>query len=133
MPVLPGKRTFEHDNLIGSALPLADQPGSRLQLSAKSFPDLPALFKLLCELAQPPLRLQAQPAESELLHSICDGSHQQLAAEVGRRLRPEETTPLLTKLADVELGEARKRLLADRVLPGRHRRHRSRLSTGTSR
>jgi hypothetical protein len=52
------------------------------------------------------------------LHAECNSSHQQLAAEVSARLSFVETTPLLTKFADIEREEARERLLIDNVPVG---------------
>jgi len=40
-------------------------------------------FELLGKLAELPLRRSTQAAESEFLHPVRDGSHEQLAAEVG--------------------------------------------------
>ncbi len=60
--------------------------------------------------------LRAEAAESHFLHPACDSSYQQLAAEVRRCVRFVEGAPLLTKLAEVELGEARERLPASRSI-----------------
>jgi hypothetical protein len=62
------------------------------------------------------LPLRAEAAESDLLHPVCDSSQQQLAAEVRRSLRFVENAPLLTKLAEADLGEARERLPASRCI-----------------
>jgi hypothetical protein len=72
------------------------------------------LLELLCNPKQlvPPRR--AQPAKGDFLHPVCDGSQQQLAAEVGGRGSFVETTPLLAQFANVESGEARERLPASR-------------------
>jgi hypothetical protein len=67
---------------------------------------------LLCNLAELALPPRAEPARSDFLHPVCDSSHQQLAAEMRRCCGFVESAPLLTKFAEVELGEARKRLLA---------------------
>jgi hypothetical protein len=58
-------------------------------------------------------------AESDLLHPVSDSSQQQLAAEVRRSLRFVENAPLLTKLAEADLGEARERLPASRCIVDR--------------
>ena len=65
----------------------------------------------LTELALP---LRTEAAENDLLHPVCDSSQQKLAAEVRRSLSFVENAPLLTKLAEAELREARKRLPATR-------------------
>src|ERR1700730_6864606 len=130
---LPGEAVIEHQHLMNATVPLAHQPGSRLQFPASSYPGRTGLLQVLCNLPESPLRLQTQAAESEFLHAICNSSHQQLAAEVWRRHCFVETAPPLTKFADVELGEARERLLAEIVSPGRHRCHRAGLSAGASR
>jgi hypothetical protein len=54
-----------------------------------------------------------QTAAGEFLHSVCDGSRQQLAAEVRGCGRFVETTPLLTQFADVERQEVPERLRID--------------------
>src|SRR6516225_318840 len=79
---LPREAVIEYQNLVGSALPLADQPGSRLQLGASARPRRARLPELLCDLPQPALQLGAQTAQSEFLQAICNSTHQQLAAEV---------------------------------------------------
>src|SRR6266851_1639526 len=65
---LPGEAVIEDHDFVGSTLPLAYQPGSGLQLR--------------CDLAQLALWLWAETAQSNLLHSVCDRSDQQLAAEM---------------------------------------------------
>jgi hypothetical protein len=75
-----------------------------------------ALFEVLSKLTELAPPLQTEPAESDFLHPVCDSSQQQLAAEVRRSLRFVENAPLLTKLAEAELGEARKRLPASRCI-----------------
>jgi hypothetical protein len=74
------------------------------------------LLQLLCNLAELALPPRAQPAKSDFLHPVCDSSHQKLAAEMWRCLGFVESAPLLTKLAEVEFGEARKRLPASRCI-----------------
>src|SRR6267143_244415 len=131
---LPGEAVIENHDLVSSPLPLAHQPGSGLQLRAEADPSLSSLLQLLCDLAQLALRLRAQTAQNNLLHSVCDRSDQQLAAEIGGSIRLVETVPLLAKLADVELGEARERLPAGLLVSGGHGRHRSEaVSTRASR
>jgi hypothetical protein len=48
------------------------------------------------------------------LHPVCDGSYQQLAAQMRRRIGFVERAPLLAKLAEIELQEARERLPVSR-------------------
>ena len=115
--VLPGEAAIEYQHLIGSALPFPNQPGSGLQLGARTYPPLWAVIELLSKSTKLALPLRAEAAESDFLHPVCDSSHQQLAAEVRGRLSFVETTPLMTQFADVEGGEARERLLADGVSP----------------
>jgi hypothetical protein len=74
------------------------------------------LLELLCKLAELALRLRAQAAQGDFLQPVCDSSYQQLAAEVRRCLHFVDTTPLLTKFAEVELGEARERLPTSRSI-----------------
>src|SRR5439155_21564871 len=105
--------------------PFAYQPRSGFQLRAETFRRLSSLLKLHCDLAQLTLRLRAQTAQSNLLHPVCDRSDQQLAAEMWRSIGFVYKTPLLAKLAEIELGEARQRLPAGIVLSGGHGRHRS--------
>jgi hypothetical protein len=66
--------------------------------------------------AQLALPLRAEAAESGFLHPVCDSSYQQLAAEMRRDIGFVESAPLLTKLAEVELGEAHERLPASRCI-----------------
>jgi hypothetical protein len=113
---LPGEAVIEHEHLIGSALPFSNQPGSGLQLGTRTYPPLLALVEVLSKLTELALPLRAEPAESDLLHPVCDSSPQKLAADVRRRLRFVENAPLLTKLAETELGEARKRLPVSRCI-----------------
>src|SRR5215831_4009093 len=113
---MPGEAVIAHQHLIGSTLPFANQPGSGLQFGTSAYPGRSALFELLGKLAELALPLWAHTAESEFLHPVCDGSQQQLAAEVRRRLGFVERAPLLTKLAEIELGEARERLPASRCI-----------------
>jgi hypothetical protein len=117
MRALPGEAVIEHQHLIGLALPFPNQPGSGLQLRASAYRRCSGLLELLCNLVELALPPRAQPAQGDFLHAVCDSSHQQLAAEVPWRLSFVETTPLLTKFTNVELGEARERLLTDSVLP----------------
>ena len=73
---------------------------------------------MLCNPQELALRLWAQPATGEFLHAVCDSSHQQLAAEVPRRLSFVETTPLLTQFSEIEREEARQRLRIDNLPVG---------------
>jgi hypothetical protein len=75
-----------------------------------------AVVEVLSKLMELALPLRTKAAENDLLHPVCDSSQQQLAAEVRRRVRFVENAPLLTKLAEAELGEARKRLPATRCI-----------------
>src|SRR5215472_13501854 len=111
---LPREPVIEYQHVIGSPLPFANQPGSGLQLGTRAYPRRSALFELLGKLAELALPLWAQTAESQFLHPVCDGSQQQLSAEARRWLGFVESAPLLTKLAEIELGEARERLPASR-------------------
>jgi hypothetical protein len=65
---------------------------------------------------RPKLPLRAEAAESDLLHPVCDSSQQQFAAEMRGCIGFVERAPALTKLAEIELGEARKRLPASRCI-----------------
>src|SRR5205085_10022833 len=47
---LPRETVIEHEHLIGSALPLPNEPGSSFQFEARTAPDISGFFKLLCEL-----------------------------------------------------------------------------------
>src|SRR5882757_6726511 len=111
---LPGETVIEYQHLIGSALPFPNQPGSGLQLGASTYVGCSGLLELLCNLAELALPPRAEAAQGDFLHPICDSSHQQLAAEMRRGLGFVESAPLPTKFAEVELGEARKRLPASR-------------------
>src|SRR3974377_2314937 len=104
--------------LKGSPLPFANQPGSGLQLGARAYRRRSALFELPGKLAQLALPLRAQAAESEFLHPVRDGSHEQRTAEMRRRRGFVENAPLPTKLAKIELGEARERLPASPCIVG---------------
>jgi len=73
---LPGEAIIEDRDFVGSALPLAYQPGSGLQLPAETFRRLSSLLQLLCDLAQLALRLRAETAQSNFLHPVCDRSDQ---------------------------------------------------------
>jgi hypothetical protein len=75
-----------------------------------------AVVELLSKLTELALPLRTEAAENDLLHPVCDSSQQQLAAEVRRSLRLVENAPMLTKLAEAELREARKRLPATRCI-----------------
>src|SRR5436190_2794015 len=79
---LPGEAVIEDHDLVSSPLPLAHQPGSRLQLRAEADRCGSGLLQLLRDLAQLALRLRAETAQSNFLHPVCDRSDQQLAAEM---------------------------------------------------
>jgi hypothetical protein len=119
MRALPGEAVVEHQYIIGSTLPFSNQPSSRLQLGTRTYPHLLARVELPSKLTELTLPLRAEAAESDLLHPVCDSSQQQFAAEVRRRLRVVENTPLLTKLAEAKLGEAQERLPASRCIVDR--------------
>src|SRR5882724_7094824 len=125
LAALPGEAVIEDHDLVGSPPPFADQPSSGFQLRAQAYCGLTTFLQLLCDLAQLALLLRAQTAQSNFLHPVGDRSDQQLAAEMQRSIRLVETAPLLAKLADVELGEARERLPAGILLSDGHGRHRS--------
>ena len=74
------------------------------------------MVELLRNLAKLALLLRAQAAESGLLHPVCDSSYQQRAAEMRGCIGFVERAPALTKLAKIELAEARERLPASRCL-----------------
>src|SRR5882724_5439678 len=79
---LPGEAVIEDLDLVSSPLPLAHQPGTGLQLRAEAFRSRSGLLQLHGDLAQLTLRLRAETAQSHFLHSVCDRSNQQLAAEM---------------------------------------------------
>src|SRR5689334_20417752 len=112
MRALPREALIEHEQLIGSALPLPNEPGSRFQFEARTAPDLSGFFELLCELTELALPLRAEPAKGDFLQAVCDGAQQQLAAEMRGCVGFVESAPLLTKLSRRELREARERLPA---------------------
>ena len=110
MCALPRETGIEHENLIGSALPLPNQPGSRFQFDTSTPPDLSGFVELICNMAELALALRAEPAERDFLQAVCNGAQQQLAAEMRRCLGFVESAPLLPQLAEREFGEARERL-----------------------
>src|SRR5690348_16907679 len=110
MCALPRETVIKHEHLIGSALPLPNQPGSRFQFDTSTPPDLSGFVELLCNVAELALALRAEPAECDFLQAVCDGAQQQLAAEMRGCFGFVESAPLLPQLADLELGEARQRL-----------------------
>src|SRR5205807_1115272 len=89
---------------------------------AETFRSPSGLLQLRCDLAQ---WLQAETAQSNFLHPVCDRPDHQLTAEMRGNIDFVETAPLLAKLVDVELGEARERLPAGILVSGGHGRHRS--------
>ena len=97
---------MEDQHLIGLALPFPNQPGSGLQLGATRRGRCSGLLELPCNLVELALPPRAQPAKSDFLHPVCDSSYQQLEAEMRRCLGFVENAPLLTKLPEIELGEA---------------------------
>ena len=113
---MPREAVIEHQHLIGSALPFPNQPGSRTQFGTRTYPPLSALLEVLRKFAELALPFRAKAAESNFLHPVCDSSYQQLAAEMRGCISFVERAPALTKLAEIELGEARKRLPASRCI-----------------
>src|SRR5690348_16297863 len=107
MCALPRETVIKHEHLIGSALPLPNQPGSRFQFDTSTPPDLSGFVELLCNVAELALVLRAEPVERDFLQAVCDGVQQQLAAEMRGCLGFVESAPLLPQLAERELGEAR--------------------------
>src|SRR5947209_19555167 len=113
MCALPRETVIEHEHLIGSALPLPNQPGSRFQFDTSTPPDLSGFLEVLCNMAKLALALRAEPAERDFLQPVCDGAQQQLAAEMQGCLGFVESAPLLPQLAKLEFREARERLPAN--------------------
>ena len=111
---LPGEAVIKHQHLIGSAPPFSNQPGSGFQFEASTPPAFCGLVDLPRNVAKLALPLRAEAAESGFLHPVCDSSYQQLAAEMRGRIGFVERAPALTKLAEIELGEAREGLPASR-------------------
>ena len=118
MRVLPGEAAIEDQHVIGSALPFSNQSGPGLQLGARRYGGRSGLLELLGNLAELALPSRAQAAKRDFLHPVCDSSYQQLVAEVRRGIGFVESAPVLTKFAEVELGEARERLPASRSIWG---------------
>jgi hypothetical protein len=114
MRALPREAAIEHQHLTGSAPPFPNQPGPGLQLRARAYPPLSALFELPSKLAELAVPLRAEAADSEFLHPVRNSAQQQLAAEVRRWIGFVEGAPMLPELAKAELGEARQRLPASR-------------------
>src|SRR5215475_3508464 len=84
--------------------------------SGSTPPDFCGLVELLRNVAKLALPLRAEAAESGFLHPVCDSSYQQFAAEMRGCIGFVERAPALTKLAEIELGEARERLPASRCI-----------------
>src|SRR5689334_23144353 len=112
MSALPRETVIEHEHLIGSALPLPNQPGSRFQFDTSTSPDLSGFVELLCSVAELALALWTEPAERDFLQAVCDGAQQQLAAEMRGCVGNVESAPSLPQLPELELREARERLPA---------------------
>src|SRR5204863_6805163 len=89
------------------------------QFDTSTPPDRSGFVELLGDVAELALALRAEPAERDFLQAVCDGAQQQLAAEMRGCLGFVESAPLLTKLAERELGEARQRLPASRNISKR--------------
>src|SRR5215472_16534959 len=133
MRALPGEASIEDHDLVASTPPLAHQPSTGWEQRAKARRGCPGLLHLHCDLPQLTLRFRAQPAQRQFLHPIGNSAHQQVAAQTRAGIGFVETAPLLAKLVETEHREARERLPAGIPVPGRHRSHRSVVSTGTSR
>src|SRR5262249_23839261 len=133
MRALPGEASIEDHDLVASTPPLAHQPGTGWELRAKACGGCPCLLQLHCDLPQLTLRFRAQPAKRQFLQAVGDSSHQQVAAETRAGIGFVETAPFLAKLVETEHREARERLPAGIPTPGRQCRHRSVVSTRTSR
>src|SRR6516165_913288 len=118
MRALPREAVIERQHFIASALPLAHQPGAGLQLRA--YPKPPGLLQLRPDPVELTLQLQARPTRGDFLHPVGDGTHQELTAEAQRHLAVIEATPQLAEFAEVELGEAQKRLPAPFAVSARH-------------
>jgi hypothetical protein len=101
MRALPREAVIEDEHLIGSALPLPNEPGSRFQFEAKTAPDLSGFFELLCELTELALVLRAEPAKNDFLHPVGDSAQQQLAAEMRGCVAFAESPPLLAELGEI--------------------------------
>ena len=78
----PGEAVIANRDFVSPPLPLADQPDSALQLRAASYSGLSDFLQIPSDLGKLPLGLWAQTAQRNFLHSICDRSDQQLAAEM---------------------------------------------------
>jgi hypothetical protein len=113
MCALPRETVIEDEHLIGSALPLPNQPGSRFQFDTSTPPDRSGFVELLCNVAKLALALRAEPTERGFLQAICDGAQQQLAAEMRGCLGFVESAPVLAELIEIKLREARERLPAN--------------------
>src|SRR5262249_49581199 len=98
MRASPGEAVIEDHDLVGSTLPLTDEPGAGLQLRAEACPGSPGLLHLHRDLAESTLRLRAEPPESEFLRPAGDRSDQQVAAEMGGRIGFVETALLFAEL-----------------------------------
>ena len=68
MRALPRKTLIERHHLIGSALPLPYQPGSRRQIAASARRHLSVRFELLGKVAELALRLRAETCAYRLYH-----------------------------------------------------------------
>ena len=105
---MPGEAVIEHQHFIGSALPFSKKQGSRFQCGTSTPPDLSGFLGFLSDLPELALPLPAETAESDLLYWVRDSSR--------RCIGFVEGAPLLTKRAEIELREARKRLPANRCV-----------------
>jgi hypothetical protein len=67
-------------------------------------PDRSGFVELLCNVAELALALRAEPAKGDFLQAVCDGTQQQLAAEMRGCLGFVESAPLLPQRAEREFG-----------------------------
>jgi len=65
---LPGEAVIANRDFVSPPLPLADQPGSALQLRAASYSGLSDFLQIPSDLGKLPLGLWAQTAQRKFLH-----------------------------------------------------------------
>src|SRR6516165_10598904 len=94
------------------SLPQASLPSAIKVLRVRTYPEPSGLLQFQRDLAELALQLQTRPTRGDFLHPVGDGTHQQLTAEARRGLRFLEMAPQLSEFAEIEVGEARKRLRA---------------------
>ena len=118
MRALPRETIIEHQHLVISTPPLAQQPGAGFELRA--CPEASGLLQFQPDLAKMALQLQTRPTRGNLLHPVGNGTHQQLTAETRRGVGFVELAPQLAEFAEIETGEARQHLRAALVVLTRH-------------